>query len=138
MVFLAFACLGFLVGNLIGLSAESTLGVVMPLLFAFGGGSALAFLHQISEANRRTAAKAVVSLTLACLVGTYAGIVVSERQWLTPVELRSTGGSIEDRKVLRSLAIAEVDLIDTRYKLGEISAADAYERLHKVVINGKK
>jgi hypothetical protein len=161
VIVVAFACLGFLIGNLVGLSAESALSVVVPLLFAFGGGSAVAFLHKLELSDRRLAAAAVVALSLSCLIGAYTGILVSEHQALSPSKRaldNRTGASsarttepnkmilsrsdldnrtsIVDRKYLRSTDIGEIQLIDQRYKVGEITAQQAYEEIYKLVSQG--
>ena len=120
MTIFAFACLGFVIGNLVGLSAESTLSVVLPLLFAFGGGSAVAFLHKLPPSERRLAAAAVVTLSLSCLIGVYTGIVVSEHQLLSPsIDDSDDRTAVADRKYLRRIDIEEVQRIDQAYKTGE-------------------
>ncbi len=159
MILLAFVCLGFLIGNLVGLSAESTLSVLVPLLFAFAGGSAIAFLHKLSTpSEQRTAGIAVIGLSLSCLLGVYVGIVVSEYQLLSPTEnvvesLPQTGqetnlgsddsspqpssrASIADRKYLRTVDISLVNQIDHRLKAGEFTTARAYEELYRLVSSG--
>jgi hypothetical protein len=134
MVVLAFVCLGFLIGNLVGLSAESALAVIVPLLFAFGGGSAVAFLHKLGPAERTRSAGAVVALSIGCLIGVYVGIVVSERQALSPSKRRlAREATTADLKYLRSADIEKVNEIDQRYKGGALSAAEAYERLYSLV-----
>ena len=138
MTIFAFACLGFLIGNLIGLSAESTLSVVIPLLFSFGGGSAVAFLHKLTPEERKLGAAAVVALSLSCLIGAYTGIMTSEYRLLSPetngkVETRS----IEENKYLRTVSFSKVQLIDQRYKVDSaFSAEEAYEKLYKLVSDG--
>ena len=131
MIGLAFASLGFLVGNLIGLSAESTLSVVIPLVFAFGGGSAIAFLHNLKPEDRRQAGVAVTALAVACLIGVYCGIFVSEYQLFSPnLTQAPETASIESRKYLRNVDVRAVDLVDQRYKSNEITAEQAYETLY--------
>lgn len=133
MTLLAFASLGFLIGSLIGLSAESTLGVVLPLLFAFGGGSAVTFLHKLEPVDRKLAGAAVTALSLFCLAGVYSGIFVSEHQLLSPsADQDAELGSIEARKYLRSVDARLVDVIDQRYKGRELTAAEAYEALYQL------
>lgn len=137
MTIFAFACLGFLIGNLVGLSAESTLSVVLPLLFAFGGGSALAFLHKLQPSDRRLAAAAVAALSLSCLLGTYGGIMVSEYQILSPTRGDPVSSSaVVDRKYLRTVDISVVQLIDQRYKAAEYTAERAYEEIYRLVSEG--
>jgi hypothetical protein len=133
MILVAFAALGFLIGNLIGLSAESTLSVVLPLLFAFGSGSAVAFLHKLKPEDRKLAGAAVTALSLSCLLGAYSGILVSEHQILSPTRPPpAPGQTIEARKYLRTIDVRPLELIDQRYKGGEMTAAEAYEALYQV------
>lgn len=140
MIVLAFGSLGFLIGNLVGLSAESTVSVLIPLLFTFGGGSAVALLPKLGQADRLIAATAVVSLSVFCLLGVYAGIVVSERQLLSSAPARDrravtapARASIEERKYLRQVSFDSVALIDQRYKDRLLTATQAYEQLYGLV-----
>ena len=145
MIFFAFVCLGFLIGNLVGMSAESTLGVIIPLLFAFGGGSAVAFLHKLDAGERRLAAAAVVAFSLSCLAGVHVGIVVSEYRLLSPAgEASEARVSIArnkyvspDNKYLRAVDISEMNLIDQRYKSGEYTAEQAYEEIYELISPGE-
>ena len=117
-----------------GLSAESTVRVVLPLLFAFGGGSAIAFLHKLTPDDRKRAAGAIAALSLSCLIGVYSGVAVSEYQLLTPArQLPKRSTPIADNRYLRSLKVDEVQLIDQRYKTKEYTAERAYAELYKLI-----
>jgi hypothetical protein len=134
LVVLAFACLGFLIGNLVGLSAESTLAVIIPLLFSFGGGSAVAFLPKLALPDRQQAAAAVIALSIACLAGAYFGIFISEHQLLSPASLSvKRQSSIGEMKYLRAFDMRDVDTIDQQYRTHVFGAEKAYELLHKLV-----
>ncbi len=136
MTVFAFACLGFLIGNLLGLSAESALSVVLPLLFAFGGGF-IAFLHKLEPADRRLAAGAVAALALSCLLGAYVGIAASEYQLLTPgTDRAESRAAVAERKYLRTVDFDDVQTIDQRYKTNELTADRAYEELYRLVSEG--
>ena len=78
----AFLMLGFLIGNLTGLSASPITSVLIPTLFAFLGGSILVFLEKIAPADRRVASWSIGTFSFGCLVGTYLGIAVSAHNWL--------------------------------------------------------
>lgn len=94
---LAFLALGLLIGNLVGLSATAVVASLVALLFAFGGGSIIAFLHKLSGADRTAASQAVLAFSLACLVGVYAGLRVSEYRMLSPEGRKpQTSGSPAD------------------------------------------
>ncbi len=137
MVVVAFACLGFLIGNLVGLSAESTLAVVIPLLFSFGGGSAVALLPKLDQPSRKEASAAVIALSVSCLAGVYSGILVSEYQFLSPRASSVSGAtSIAEKKYLRSLNLNDVDRIDQRYRAGDLTADKAYEQLYQLISSG--
>src|SRR6266404_185421 len=86
---LGYAALGFLVGNLVGLPSHSVVTGLLSLLFAFGGSSILVFISKVGLEDRAVAGKCIFALSLACLFGTYTGIMVSEWRLLTPPSLRS-------------------------------------------------
>ena len=135
MAALAFLMLGFLIGNLVGLSAESVLATLMPLLFAFGGGSAIGFLHKVDEASKQVAFQAILTLSIGCLAGTYMGIAVSEHQLMTPPSRRATEerASIIGSKYLRSYLTSEAHQIDQLYTSGALDAEGAYDQLYGLV-----
>lgn len=135
MLSLAFLMLGFLIGNLVGLTAQSVVTALLPLLLAFGGGSAVGFLKKLGPDERTSASKAVVALSLSCLIGTYCGILVSEHQWLTPQEVRQARltQSIAETKYLRAYATSEVAQIDQLYRAGRLSPEQAYDQLYQLL-----
>lgn len=135
MPILAFAALGFLIGNLVGMTAESVVGAILPLLFAFGGGSAIGFFHKLGAKSRHAASAAILAISVACLIGVYVGIAVSEHQWLTPhdrKQVRSTA-SIAESKYLRSYLASEADQIDQLKSSGAMTAEQAYQALYKIL-----
>jgi hypothetical protein len=87
---------------------------VIGLLFAFGGGSMLAFLGKLSLDDRRAALQGIIAMSLLCLVGVYGGIAVSEYQLVTPRASRAIRlqtkdkDSIAGRKYLREELLPEV------------------------------
>ena len=132
---ISFGCLGLLIGNMVGLSADSLVKVVIPAILTFGGGSVLVFLNKLSVDEQRMAAVAITTLSIFCLLGIYLGILQAEYRIFTPRSDRSFGdtpGSIE-RKYLRSSEIDKIFVIDTQYRQKHISAEVAYDRLFKVV-----
>lgn len=135
MYIVAFSALGFLIGNLVGLTAESVVSAVVPLLFAFGGGTAIGFFHKLEGESRRAASVAILAISVACLGGVYLGIATSEYQWLTPEHRRAervTAG-IAETKYLRAYLVAEADQIDQLKVTGALTAEQAYEALYKLV-----
>ena len=139
LIVLAFVCLGFLIGNLVGLSAESTLAVLIPLLFTFAGGSAVAFLPKLDVESRRLAAAAVIALSLSCMAGVYSGIFVSEHQLLSPSSTRASSSStrsIAENKYLKSINMRDVDAIHQQFRTNRLTAEQAYNQLHELVSKG--
>ena len=142
IVVLAFVFLGFLIGNLVGFSSTgNALGVLLPLLFTFAGGSAVAFLPKVEAEGRKLAAAAVIALSLSCLAGVYWGLFVSEHQLLSPPEVRTIrlntkGPRSETTTYYRASRISEVNNIDQRFHNHELTAKDAYEELYALVTKG--
>lgn len=144
---LAFATLGLLIGNLVGLTAESIVSSLVALLFVCGGGSAIGFLVGLDADRRKAASVAISSLSLACLVGIYTGILVSEYQLLTPPERRAEGAkfsigesiplSATNRTLknvyVRAFLTTEANQIDQLKVTGKMSAEEAYEALYKLI-----
>lgn len=69
-IVIGFAALGFLIGNLVGLTAHSVVTSVLTLIFAFTGGSIIAFLGKLTLDDRRVAGQAICCLSLCCVLGT--------------------------------------------------------------------
>ena len=134
---IAFSCLGFLIGNLIGFTAESVTSSVLALLFAFGGGSAISFMQKLDTQDRATAGKAIVALSLACLLGLYVGIILSEYQLLSPGgQGQTVRTSVEARKYLRGNLISKAHAIDQQLQLGSKTyeqLEEAYEEMYQLI-----
>lgn len=127
---LAFLALGFLAGQLVSLSAASLAKSLLGLLFAFGGGSAIALLKKLEGADRIQACKGIFLLSVGCLAGIYGGIYVTEHQLLTPdrtvAAARMKSGSVPYlRENLTSAALA----VDQRKANSDLTAAQAVEEL---------
>jgi len=82
MKFFGFLVFGFLIGNLIGLSGTQLLEAVLAALFAFAGGSAIAFFTKLDDQQQIGTSQLVLYLTSGCLLGLYFGIAVEQNQWL--------------------------------------------------------
>ena len=156
----AFASTGFLVGNLMGMSASSTVPSFLGLLFALFGGSLIVFLHKLTSEDRVVAGKLVFALSLTCLLGVYTGLFVNERELLTPKERRflpvaahvgTFGTSCTDRehataqesgtgdrvqnKYLAAGTLSKIDQIDVEKRFAGLSAEDAYQQLRALAID---
>ncbi len=130
--FSLFTSLGYLIGNLVGLTAASVTGTLIGLLFAFSGGSAIAFMHKIDANARIQASKAILALTLACLVGVYTRIYVSDNQLLTR-DAKKVGKriSIEANKYNRNKFLSKANAVDQRRANNHLSWKEAYEELYE-------
>jgi len=131
---LAFIALGFLIGNLVGMTSSSAVSALIPLLFAFGGGSAVAFLQKLDRETQRRASVAIISLSIACLVGTYTGIVVSEYQLLSPATNKPIPDKRVERTYLRSSTISLVNAIDAQRTKGNLTTEQAYDKLKQGIL----
>jgi hypothetical protein len=132
----AFSSLGLLVGILTGLTAANVTSSLLALLFAFAGGSAVAFLNKLDAAKLVLASQCVTALSLACLLGVFSGVIVAERQLLTPEEYRAAPAesTVMSRKVLKKASAQRIGLINQLYRDGRLSADAAYEALYKAVV----
>ena len=135
----AFMSLGLLIGNLVGLTAESTVSALIGLLFAFVGGSAISFMHKLSVQEQIIASKAILSLSLTCLLGVYIGITVSDNQWLTlDSQISAQRLSVMDRKYVRENLLEKAHAIDQQKANKQITVDAAYEELYKLVTSEEK
>lgn len=143
-ILIAFGALGFLIGNIAGMTASSVSTSLLSLLFAFGGGSVIALIQKLDKEHRKLAAQAIFALSVACFIGLYTGILVSEWQLLSPRNGEQTdspqvlGGlereAIDSRKYyLRTQMVDPARAIDTQYKTGLLTCEDAYEQLYALV-----
>jgi hypothetical protein len=135
---IAFASLGFLIGTLIGLTAQSVVAAFLPMLFAFAGGSLVAFLDRFRGEDRRTALTAIAALCLACLAGVYSSIAISERQLLSPRGRRiadqvAAPPAVADLKYLRADTTSAWKAIDQKVRTGLLSKDEGYAQLIAVL-----
>lgn len=91
------------------------------MLFAFGGGSAIALVKQLDERQQKRAFQAIACLALSCLSRLYLAIVLSEVQLLTPREQAAARSSVEKRKYLRGAAGS----IDSQRRTGALECYEA-------------
>lgn len=131
---LAFIALGFLIGNLVGMTSASVVSALIPLLFAFGGGSAVAFLQKLDNLAQRRASIAIVCLSIACLGGTYAGIVVTEYQLLSPQTNKQIPDKRSERTYLRSTTTSLVNAIEAQRTKGNLTTEQAYDQLKQGIL----
>lgn len=125
-----FAALGFLIGNLVGLTSEAVVSSTIGLLFAAIGGSVIVLLHKLPQTDRRLAGQLVFSLAVATLLGVGSGIYVSEHRILSP---RLAAHTTTENKYLRSAFGSESASIDIQYNQHVINGDEAYKQLRKLV-----
>ncbi len=141
----AFAMLGLLIGTLVGLTSENVVQSLIALLFALMGGSVIALLGKLSTEDRKAASQAIASLSIACLVGIYSGIIVTQYHLLSPrvdskasqVTSKTGSGSpvtsraeISNERYVRSAITDKANAIDIKYKGNLISLDQAYEEMY--------
>lgn len=134
-IIISFTSLGFLIGNLVGLTSESTVVSLIGLLFVFAGSSAVSFMHKLSDHDKNNAGKAIMSLSISCLIGLYASIIISDNQLLTLGKNTSNSReTIASRKYVRENLISRVNDIDRDKGNKRITTEEAYEKLYKFII----
>ena len=134
---LAFSMLGFFVGNMVGLTGESIVQGSVAILFAFAGGSAIAYMKNFSEKDRIAVGKIIFSLSLFSLFGVYVGILMTEhRVFGEPQSSFNRISAIVEKSIEDNLTTAEKvkrsDLIDLFRILVEIG-----EKSDKGILNYK-
>jgi len=135
----AFVALGFVAGQLVGLSATSLATSLLGLLFAFGGGSAIAVLKNLEGADRIVACKGIFLLSVGCLAGIYAGIYMSQHQVFTPdrtvAAARIKSG---ETPYLRKNVTAAALAVDQRKANRDLTAAQAVDELVDIADRAKQ
>lgn len=131
--FIGLLTLGFLIGNLIGLSANNHMETIMASLFAISGGVTILSIKNEDLTIVNLKLRALFFIALGCLIGVYFGIYLSESKSLTPdktiVAGKETEEKIIDRKYLRSQTMTFVELIDQQLTNEEITVEEAYNEL---------
>jgi len=127
-VLVAFYLLGMVVGTFAAFTATSVVASLLPLFFAFAGGSAIAFAGQVDSAALRRACTAIAGLSLGCLIGVYSGAWVSAHKLLTPAEARAAA-TASGSSYLREFSMDAADMIDQQKRSGALSVDEAYDKL---------
>jgi len=81
-MWISYAILGFLVGNITGLSASPIASVLIPSLFTLGGGSLIGLFSKLDKSHRDLTARCLAAFGLACLAGLYGGILINSHHVL--------------------------------------------------------
>ncbi len=134
----AFSALGLLTGLLTGMTASSVVIPVLGLIFALLGGSIAAFVQKLTVTQLNLAMKCILFLSLFCMVGVLAGIVITEHQLLSPIkptpdnEVNPTK-TLEGRKYLKENLIGPAASIDAKRRDKNESYEIAYKELLALV-----
>lgn len=131
---LGFGSLGALLGFMLGLTSESVVKVVIPLLFAFVGGSIFAALDKLSESDRKLAGQCVLALSVSCALGTVGGITTNQYRLLSPHPNEAqTSYEDKDSAYLRKATLKSIaDEIDSEKQQGNLTTDQAYETMYKI------
>lgn len=126
--------MGLLVGTLVALSAEALVQALIAALFALFGGSLLALLKNVSAIDQLKTSAGVLAISIGTLVGLYSGLYINQHQVLTPTALRASRPTDVVNTYLRANVIPEATAIETQYQNKELTAEQAYGRLHELII----
>jgi hypothetical protein len=131
---LGFGSLGALLGFMLGLTSESAVKTVIPLLFAFVGGSIFAALGKLSESDRKLAGRSVFALSVSCALGTVVGIVTNQYRLLSPHpdHAQISYENKDDDYLKNAIVRSAADEIDSEKQQGNLTTAQAYERMYKI------
>jgi hypothetical protein len=122
VMFLSFAALGLLIGSIAGLTSAAITTSLLSALFAFVGGSVLAFLPKFNNEDRRVASSAIAGLSMAATIGLYGSLYVREHRVLSSSDGGAGGG------YLRSQETGLNQFLIQQLQTGEISLDDACAR----------
>lgn len=146
---IAFVSLGFLVGNIAGMSASPVAATVIASVFTLAGGSALALFQKLQEADIKRASQSIAAFSVSCLFGLYVGILVTEYQLLSPTNQQSetqsaTADTRWDKKYVRTSEINNIDLEYLREREAAktveeraVAATKAYAKLLETLLKNK-
>lgn len=139
---LAFASMGFLVGNIAGLTSAPITQPLLAAVLAFGGGSIIAFQTKLNKERLLPGAlHAVTAFSLFALLGIYMGILVSEYQLLSPVNNiadNKTSDSIDNKNpYLRSSVSRKIDELEDEVIAGIKTKPQAFDELVDLLKDAK-
>lgn len=130
----SFFLFGFYVGTLCGLSASPITLTLMPLLFAFGGGSVVAFFSKMNDVQRKSAIVAIGAVSLGALIGTYSSIVVSSHELLGKRNINPEGYA----NYLRSSSLTKIESKLMQLEQGKLKPEMAAEEIRRIIHNEDK
>jgi len=115
---------------MIGMTAQSVVAAVIPLVLSFGGGTAIAFFSKENAEIRKDAERAIFALSIGALIGLFGGIFIAENQLLTCRSSRNENrDSVSDRKYLRSIKSDEIVALDEQVRNSRLSKEEAFDKI---------
>ncbi len=152
-IVIGFTSLGILIGSIAGLSSADLTLTLFGLLFAFAGGSVIAFMGKIPKSNISLAGIALCSFSLAAVIALYIGLFVKVNEILFVKPTQTISGGHESSKptpsnntavqqgyrgVLRSDADqSPEEYLKDEVAFGRISLTDACKQLHEIDLKKK-
>lgn len=132
LIAISFLVLGLLIGTLTALTAESVVSTLLPLIFTFAGGSAIAFGSTLKKEVLNLASVAILTLSIGALSGIYSGVYIFEHKLLTPENKRE---SRSETPYLRNLKIEKINIIDHQKRSGVLTTEEAYQEILNIMKN---
>jgi hypothetical protein len=127
---IAFASMGFLVGNIAGLTSAPITQPLLAAVLAFGGGSIIAFQTKLDKERLLPGAlDAVAAFSLATLIGLYGALYVTAKY---PTLLSSPTSAVSS-KPLRSGSMDTCQDILRKVSEGTMTLPQASEILNKEI-----
>ena len=99
-VVFGFASLGLLIGSIAGLSSADLTITLFGLLFAFAGGSIIAFMGKIPKSSIGLASIALTSFCLAAIISLYVGLFIKVNETLFVRNEQITSSNPESSKTI--------------------------------------
>lgn len=134
--FFSYAALGAFIGTMVGLSADSVVKLLIPLVLTFAGGSVIALRERFDRDKLVFSLHSLLGLSIGGVLGVYSAIYINEHRFLTPASQRAVDykniATAKDGKYLRSTPSD----VAQRLRAGTISAEDAAIRLESIQIEG--
>lgn len=124
-----FACFGLVVGLISGVTSAEVTVSLLGFLFAFIGGSILAFFQKIKIEDREEIGKLLTAFSVAFIFSLCIGIYIKVNKGLTVVDIIGQTNSEKQKDYLRSNNVEYFNHIDNEYRNDRLSLEQAYDSL---------
>jgi hypothetical protein len=122
LIVVGYACLGLLVGTLVGLTSSAITTTILASIFTLAGGSIIPLLGR-PDTERRTLGAILSGFAFFCLLGVLGGIYLKVNRKL---DLPSATGNVV---YLQKLDLTTLNRINVQYRNKDITAEQAYGQL---------